>query len=94
VHPWLLDLWVFAAVHSYRPAKSMKNYQDDCSGAVTSMSGIGEGAYYCDLKDIDGTAMVVTGKRSHGQNRLAIVYLLKHREEVYSSLARTLADRL
>lgn len=94
VHPWLLDLWVVAAVHSYGPAKALKNYQDDCSGPVTSMSGIGEGAYYCDRKDTDNTAMVVTGKRSHGQNRLAIVYLLKHRAEVYSSVARMLADRL
>jgi hypothetical protein len=94
VHPWLLDLWIFAAAGSYRPARSMKNYQADCSGPVTAVPGVGEGAYYCDRKDTDGKAMVITGKRSHGQNRLAIVYLLKHRGEVYTSLARMLADRL
>jgi hypothetical protein len=94
VHPWLLDLWIFAAAGSYRPAKAMKNYQADCSGPVTPVPGAGEGAYYCNRKDTDGKAMVITGKRSHGQNRLAIVYLLKQRAEVYTSLARMLADRL
>ncbi|WP_410672576.1 hypothetical protein [Amycolatopsis sp. cmx-4-68] len=94
VHPWLLDLWIFAAAGSYRPATAMKNYQADCSGPVTPVPGVGEGAYYCNRKDTDGKAMVITGKRSHGQNRLAIVYLLKHRAEVYTSLARMIADRL
>jgi hypothetical protein len=35
-----------------------------------------------------------TGKRSHGQNRTAHSYLRKHRDEVYTALAKMLADRL
>jgi hypothetical protein len=36
----------------------------------------------------------MTGKRSHGQNRTATVYLVKQRTDVYTALAKTLADRL
>ncbi len=94
VHPRLLDLWIISATGSYRPAKALKNDQRDCHGPVTAVPGAGEGAYFCDLAGTDDTEMVITGKRIHGQNRLAVVYVVKHRSEVYSRLAVLLGERL
>ncbi|MEV4052329.1 hypothetical protein AB0J55_14200 [Amycolatopsis sp. NPDC049688] len=94
VHPWLLDLWIIAAADSYRPAKALENYKKDCSGPATAVSGAGEGAYFCDRTGTDDVEMVITGKRSQGQNRLAIAYVVKHRSDVYTRLATTLAARL
>jgi hypothetical protein len=92
--PWVLDLWVVASARSYTPAKTIENSKRDCREPVTSLPGIGEGAIHCALAAADGDAMVVTGKRSHGQNRTATLYLIAHRAEVYTALAKTLADRL
>jgi hypothetical protein len=92
--PWLLDLWIVASARSYNPAKAIENSKRDCRGPVTSPPGIGEGAIYCELAAADGDALVMTGKRSHGQNRTVTVYLIKQRSDVYTALAKTLADRL
>ncbi|WP_410564987.1 hypothetical protein [Amycolatopsis sp. cmx-4-61] len=94
VHPWLLDLWITSAAGAYRPAKALKNYQQDCGGPVTAVPGAGEGAYFCDRAGTDNAEMVITGKRVHGQNRLAVAYVVKHRKEVYTRLAVLLGERL
>jgi hypothetical protein len=90
--PWMLDLWIIAWARSFTPAKSMKNGQKDCTGPVTPLPGIGDGAFFCDVAADE--ELVMTGKRSHGQNRTAHIYLRKYRDEVYTALARMLADRL
>jgi hypothetical protein len=92
--PWVLDLWIVASARSYTPAKAIESSKRDCRGPATSPPGIGEGAIYCELAGADGKALVMTGKRSHGQNRTATLYLVAHRAEVYTELARKLADRL
>ncbi|HKN54532.1 MAG TPA: hypothetical protein VJX66_18680 [Amycolatopsis sp.] len=89
-----LDLWIVASAHSYAPAKAIENSKHDCRGPVTSLPGIGEGAIYCDLAAADTDAMVMVGKRVHGQNRTATLYLIKNSTEVYTALAQMLADRL
>jgi hypothetical protein len=94
VHPWLLDLWITASAGSYRPAESLENYRKDCGGPVTPVPGAGEGAYFCDRAGTGVAEMVITGKRSQGENRLAIAYVVKHRDEVYAGLAKLLAGRL
>jgi hypothetical protein len=94
VHPWLLDLWITASAGSYRPAESLENYKKDCAGPVTPVPGAGEGAYFCDRAGTGVAEMVITGKRSQGENRLAIAYMVKHRDEVYAGLAKLLAERL
>jgi hypothetical protein len=94
VHPWLLDLWIIAAEHSYGPAKALESNKKDCGGPATAIPGAGEGAYFCDRAGTDDVEMVITGKRSQGQNRLAIAYVVKHRSDVYTRLATTLAARL
>jgi hypothetical protein len=94
VTPWVLDLWIVASTRSYTPARAIENSKRDCRGPVTSLPGIGEGAIYCDLAAAEGDALVMTGKRSHGQNRTVTLYLLEHRAEVYAALAKKLADRL
>jgi hypothetical protein len=92
VSPWLLDLWIVASARSYSPAKTIESSKKDCTGPVTPLPGIGDGAFFCGVTT--GDALVVTGKRSHGQNRTAHIYLRKHRDDVYTTLAKTLADRL
>ena len=92
VTPWMLDLWIIASARSFAPAKAMKNSQKDCTGPVTPLPGIGDGAFFCDVAA--DQELVMTGKRSHGQNRTAYIYLRKHRAEVYTALAKMLADRL
>lgn len=92
VTPWVLDLWIVASATAYRPAKAMGNDRKDCTGPVTSLPGLGDGAFFCDVADDE--ELVMTGKRSHGQNRTTNIYLRKHRAEVYTALARMLADRL
>jgi hypothetical protein len=94
VHPGLLDLWIIAAAGSYRPAQALKNYRQDCGGPVTAVPGAGEGAYFCDRAGTDDTEMIITGKRVHGQNRLAVAYVVKHRKEVYARLAVLLGERI
>ncbi|GLY40077.1 hypothetical protein Amsp01_061000 [Amycolatopsis sp. NBRC 101858] len=91
VSPWLLDLWIIASPRS-TPAKTMANSKKDCTGPVTPLPGIGDGAFFCAVTT--GDALVMTGKRSHGQNRTVYLYLRKHRDDVYATLAQTLADRL
>ncbi|MBE8523869.1 hypothetical protein ILP97_41390 [Amycolatopsis sp. H6(2020)] len=94
VHPWLLDLWIISATGSYPPAKALENSKKDCGGPVTAVPGAGEGAYFCDLAGSGDAEMIITGKRIHGQNRLAIAYVVKHRKEVYSRLAVLLGARI
>ncbi|MDX3195245.1 hypothetical protein PV458_43180 [Streptomyces sp. MN03-5084-2B] len=94
VHPGLLDLWIISSANSYPPAKAMANSEKDCGGPMTAVPGAGEGAYFCDLTGSDVTEMIITGKRAHGQNRLAIAYVVKHRKEVYARLAVLLGERL
>ncbi|WIX98943.1 hypothetical protein QRX60_33465 [Amycolatopsis mongoliensis] len=90
--PWPLDLWIVASGRSYSPAKAMANSEKDCTGPVTTLPGIGDGAFFCTVADDE--ELVMTGKRSHGQNRTAHISLRKHRAEVYTGLAKVLADRL
>ena len=92
VSPWLADLWIIASARSYSLPKMMENAKKDCTGPVTPLPGIGDGAFFCAVTT--GEALVMTGKRSHGQNRTAYIYLHKHRDDVYTTLAKTLADRL
>ncbi|MGK3206402.1 hypothetical protein [Amycolatopsis sp. MEPSY49] len=92
VSPWLLDLWIIASDRSYSPAKAIANSKKDCTGPVTTLPGIGDGAFFCDVAD--DAELVMTGKRSRGQNRTALIYLRKHRADVYTTLAETLAGRL
>jgi hypothetical protein len=94
VHPWLLDLWIFAVTGSSWPVEALETYKADCSGPVTAVPRAGDGAYFCDRKGTEDTEMVITGKHSHDQNRLAIAYLVKHRSDVYAQLAAKLAARL
>ncbi|MGW3994204.1 hypothetical protein ACWEF6_12015 [Amycolatopsis sp. NPDC004772] len=94
VHPWLLDLWISSAAGSLPPEEAMKNIRKDCSGPVTPVPEAGEGAYFCDRAGLDQAEMVVLGKRSHGENRVAVAYVLKHRKDVYARLAKLLAERL
>lgn len=92
VSPWLLDLWIIASAESARPAEAIENSRKDCTGPVTPLSGIGDGAFFCDVAG--DRELVMTGKRSHGQNRITYLYLRKHRAEVYTILAKVLAGRL
>ncbi|MFG1645126.1 hypothetical protein ACGFMK_32990 [Amycolatopsis sp. NPDC049252] len=92
--PWVLDLWIVAATRNYVPVRSVENTKQDCHGPVTNLRGIGEAAISCELADAESKALVMTGKRSHGQNRTATVYMVSHRDDVYTALAKTLADRL
>ncbi|WP_328647552.1 hypothetical protein OHS58_06810 [Amycolatopsis sp. NBC_00348] len=92
--PWVLDMWVIASSRSYTPARAVENSKRDCRGPATTLPGIGEGAIHCPLAAADGVALVMTGKRSHGQNRTVTLYLREHRTDVYTALARKLADRL
>ncbi|MFB9690568.1 hypothetical protein [Amycolatopsis plumensis] len=94
VHPWLLDLWISSAADALPPEEAMKNIRKDCSGPVTAVPEAGEGAFFCDRTGLDQAEMVVLGKRSHGQNRVAVAYVLKHRKDVYARLAKLLAERL
>ncbi|MGW3961411.1 hypothetical protein ACWED2_16430 [Amycolatopsis sp. NPDC005003] len=94
VHPWLLDLWIISSARSYPPAKALENSKKDCGGPVTAVPGAGEGAYFCDLAGTGNAEMIITGKHVHGQNRLAIAYLVKHRKEVYARLAVLLGERI
>ncbi|UOZ05430.1 hypothetical protein [Amycolatopsis sp. WQ 127309] len=56
-------------------------------------SSSAEGAIHCLLAAADGDALVMTGKRSHGQNRTVTPYPREHRADVYTARARKLADR-
>jgi hypothetical protein len=94
VHPWLLDLWIISAPGSYPPDKALKDTRKDCGGPVTAVPEAGEGAYFCDRAGTGDAEMIGTGKRIHGQTRLAIVYVVKHRKEVYTRLAVLLGERL
>jgi hypothetical protein len=92
--PWVLSLWIVAATRNYVPVRSVENAKRDCRGPVTTLPGIGEAAIRCELAAAEGQALVMTGKRSHGQNRTATVYMVTNRADVYTALAKTLADRL
>lgn len=50
---------------------------------MTPLPGTGDSAFFCGVTT--GDALVRTGERSHGQNRT---------DDVYATLAKTLADRL
>ncbi|SEF19986.1 hypothetical protein SAMN05421837_101182 [Amycolatopsis pretoriensis] len=84
VSPWLLDLWISTA--------ALADGKRDCTGPVTVLPGVGDGAFFCDMAG--DAELVATGKRSHGQDRIAVIHLRKHRADVYTTLAETLAGRL
>ena len=94
VHPWLVDLWIITVPDPGRLAESLEYDKKDCGGPATAVPGAGDGAYFCDRAGTGTVEMVITGKPSHGETRLAVAYLLKHRDEVYTGLAKLLADRL
>ncbi|MFE5502378.1 MULTISPECIES: hypothetical protein [Amycolatopsis] len=65
-----------------------------CREPITTVGGVGDKTAHCE-QDKDFTrAIVVVGKRSNGQVRLALVDLPKNRADVYEAIAKLLAERL
>ena len=86
------SLFVVAIPGNQAPAAMIGRLTKECREAATPVAGAGDTATRC--KTTDGAEMVVVGKRSHAQTRVAQLYLAPARTDVYESLAKLLGDRL
>ncbi len=92
----LLDLFVTVVPGTGQVASLVTAWTKDCKGPVKPIGGVtGNTTRACSL---DGTnssdVMVLVAKKSHGQTRLAELYLRPFTDEVYTKLAQLLIDRL
>ncbi|KFZ83306.1 hypothetical protein ED92_05225 [Amycolatopsis sp. MJM2582] len=90
------ELFVAAIPGNQPPRTTIDKLAKECKQPVTQLPGIGEQALWCGIPT-DGpdlNILVTVGKRSHGETRVATLYMNETRTDVYSSLAKLMADRL
>ncbi|WP_410601731.1 hypothetical protein [Amycolatopsis sp. lyj-90] len=90
------ELFVAAIPGNQPPRATIDKLAKECKQPITQLPGIGEQALWCSIPT-DGpdlNILVTAGKRSHGETRVATLYLYSTRSDVYATLAKMLADRL
>ncbi|MEQ0561480.1 hypothetical protein ABJI51_26245 [Amycolatopsis sp. NEAU-NG30] len=85
-------LYVAALPGGPSPSAMIGTLTKKCGEAATPVPGAGDTAARC--KMADGAEMVVVGKHSHGQLRVAQLFIAPTRTDVYDSLAKLLGGRL
>lgn len=92
----LLDLFVTVVPGTGQVASLVKEWTRDCKGPANPLGGVAGGTTRtCSLDGTNsGDVMVLVAKKSHGQTRLAELYLRPFTDEVYTKLAQLLSDRL
>ncbi len=90
------ELFVAAIPGNQPPRATIDKLAKECKQPVTQLPGIGEQALWCEIPT-DGpdlSILVSVGKRSHGETRVATLYMYPTRPDVYATLAKLFADRL
>lgn len=89
-----LHLTIVVAPRKASPKAMVTGLQKECDGtAVTQLPDIGEAAWTCQPEGT--TTLVMTAKSSHGETRVArLEFAAPFRQEVYTKLAKLMADRL
>ena len=91
----LLDLYVTVVPGTRQVASLVTEWTKDCKGPAKPIGGVAGTTRTCSLDGTNsGDVMVLVAKKSHGQTRLAELYLRPFTEEVYTKLAQLLTDRM
>jgi hypothetical protein len=91
----LLDLYVTVVPGTGQVSSLVTEWTKDCKGPAKPIGGVAGTIRTCALDGTNaGDVMVLVAKKSHGQTRLAELYLRPFRAEVYTKLAQLLTDRL
>ena len=85
-------LAVFAFPGNVPPAALLTDILKKCEEPAVAIPGVGEVGKYC--LTAENKTFVFAGKRGHGQTRMAEVRMDRTRTDVYTSVAKLLADRL
>jgi hypothetical protein len=73
-------------------AKLVKDSLGQCVAPAVTIPAVGESSVYCNAKD--DQAILLTGKRSHGEVRIGEVHLQRTKPETYTAFVKLVADRL
>lgn len=84
------------------PAKSSMTsvaFVDDtakasCREPITAIDGVGDKTVYCESGKDPAKTVLLVGKLSQGEVRLAVLDIAKTRTEAYQAIAKLLAERL
>jgi hypothetical protein len=91
----LLDLYVTVVPGTRQVASLVTEWTKDCKGPAKPIGGVAGTTRTCSLDGTNsGDVMVLVAKKSHGQTRLAELYLRPFSEGVYAKLAQLLTDRM
>jgi hypothetical protein len=91
----LLDLYVTVVPGTGQVSSLVTAWTKDCKGPAKPIGGVTGTTRTCSLDGTNfGDVMVLVAKKSHGQTRLAELYLRPFAAEVYTKLAQLLTDRL
>ncbi|WIY01530.1 hypothetical protein QRX60_47190 [Amycolatopsis mongoliensis] len=91
----LLDLFVTVVPGTGQIPSLVTAWTKDCKGPAKPIGGVAGTTRTCSLDGADsGDVMVLVVKKSHGQTRLAELYVRPFTDEVYAKLAQLLTDRL
>ncbi|MFI5593292.1 hypothetical protein ACIA5G_50165 [Amycolatopsis sp. NPDC051758] len=91
----LLDLFVTVVPGTGQVSSLVTDWTRDCKGPAKPIAGVAGTTRTCSLDGTNfGDVMVLVVKKSHGQTRVAELYLRPFSAEVYTKLAQLLTDRL
>jgi hypothetical protein len=91
----LLDLFVTAVPGTKQVASLVTAWTKDCKGPAAPIGGVDGTTRTCSLDGTNfGDVLVLVVKKSHGQTRLAELYLRPFTPQVYTKVAQLLNDRL
>ena len=91
----LLDLYVTVVPGTGQVSSLVTAWTKDCKGPAKPIDGVAGTTRTCSLDGTNfGDVMVLVAKKSHGQTRLAELYLRPFNAGVYTKLAQLLTDRL
>ncbi|WP_410658533.1 hypothetical protein [Amycolatopsis sp. lyj-112] len=66
----------------------------NCREPITALDGVGDKTVYCESGKDPAKTVLVVGKLSRGEVRLAVLDIAKTRTESYQAIAKLLAERL
>lgn len=91
----LLDLFVTVVPGTRQFAALVTEWTKDCKGPAAPIGEVDGTTRTCSLDGTNaGDVLVLVAKKSHGQTRLAEVYLRPFAARVYTGIAQLLNDRL
>lgn len=91
----LLDLFVTVIPGTRQVTALVTEWTKDCKGPAAPIAEVAGTTRTCSMDGTNsGDVLVLVAKKSHGQTRLAELYLRPFPARVYTALAQLLNDRL